>query len=783
MESDLRIRPRAHPSGRHAVRACTLLGCFALLFASAAIGAAYAGKQINSTLDDLRHQGVTFIYNTDLIPDSLLVQTEPAARAPVEVAREILSPYGLILTQVAPRMFAVVRASPAVRPQTSGNDPPPQRVEEVVVHASRYALAQSLDASHTFLDQVQVTNLPRLGDETLQAVQRLPGAAVNGFSSIGPIRGGIANETAIVLDGLRLYEPFHLKSYLSPVSLLDSRIIDGIDVYFGGFPAVYGDRMSAIIDARTIRPAIGRYYELGLTLFHASALASLAFDDEAGNVLISARRSNLGEIASLAENDIGKPRYADGFARLSYEFSDTTRGSLSALLSNDKVDAVRNSGTESARDESSNRYLWLHVEHDWSEAVRTRGILSWTDVENLREGAVDDPGSRIGTVNDIRTFSVVGLRIDNEWHTGSLDHRFGAEVRRLWADYEYDAHTSFSEGFPFTGSPAMQLDRTEVLHPDGFEASGYWDVRFMPTARWTFEAGLRVDTQTYDGSGDAEQWGPRASVLYQPRSGTRLRASWGRFYQSQGINELQVEDGVTRFYPAQHAVHSILSLEHSFSADVDARVELYRKEYDGVSPRFENLFDPTQLLPELAFDRVRIAPDSARTEGIELSLNWHPQTAWSGWFSYTWSRAIDRIDDHDEYRSWDQRHAVSLGVAWTQGPWAFTLANTYHSGWPTTLLSLEPGTAEPSLVLGPRNAARYAAFNSVDMRLTRTFALPRGQLDAYLEVTNALSRENPCCSEYTLSTGTDGTAILNRETDSWLPLVPSFGVLWRYGKP
>ena len=86
-------------------------------------------------------------------------------------------------------------------------------------------------------------------------------------------------------------------------------------------------------------------------------------------------------------------------------------------------------------------------------------------------------------------------------------------------------------------------------------------------------------------------------------------------------------------------------------------------------------------------------------------------------------------------------------------------------------------------MLGPRNAARYAAFNSVDMRLTRTFALPRGQLDAYLEVTNALSRENPCCSEYTLSTGTDGAAILNRETDSWLPLVPSFGVLWRYGKP
>jgi hypothetical protein len=34
-------------------------------------------------------------------------------------------------------------------------------------------------------------------------VQRLPGVAANGFSSIAAIRGGVPNETAIVLDGLR----------------------------------------------------------------------------------------------------------------------------------------------------------------------------------------------------------------------------------------------------------------------------------------------------------------------------------------------------------------------------------------------------------------------------------------------------------------------------------------------------------------------------------------------------------------------------------------------------
>ena len=118
--------------------------------------------------------------------------------------------------------------------------------------------------------------MPRLADETLRAVQRLPGTPTNGFSSIGPVRGGEPNETAIVLDGLRLYEPFHLKNFLSPVSLLDSRLIDGIEFYSGGFPVDL--RRSHERDHRCHDRAARdpRYFELGLNLFHASALAASA---------------------------------------------------------------------------------------------------------------------------------------------------------------------------------------------------------------------------------------------------------------------------------------------------------------------------------------------------------------------------------------------------------------------------------------------------------------------------------------------------------------------------
>ena len=233
------------------------------------------GRSVGDVLKDLRSQGLIFIYNDQIVPASLRVEVEPDASHGLELAREILAAHGLTISEAAPRVYAVVRDSsaPVRRPPAARQEPP--KLEEVVVQTSRYMLAAENIAPKNFLTQDEVQAMPRLADETLRAVQRLPGAATNGVSSLGSIRGGEPGETAILLNGLRLYEPFHLKNFYSPVSLLDSRLIDGIEFYSGGFPAPYGDRMSAIIDARTIRPE-QRYYEAGVSFFNTNALAATA---------------------------------------------------------------------------------------------------------------------------------------------------------------------------------------------------------------------------------------------------------------------------------------------------------------------------------------------------------------------------------------------------------------------------------------------------------------------------------------------------------------------------
>lgn len=769
--------------GFTAKAAGVVLLCWLSMVASAAD---YANRKVVSVLDELRSSGLVFIYNVDIVPPNLPVASEPAARSGIALANEILAAHSLKAEPVASGVYAIVRVPFAVKPAAAApiesKRPERPELDEIVVISSLYKVANS-EPSSVQLTQAQVENTPRLADDPLRALQRLPGSTTNGFSSVGSTRGGAPNETALVLDGLRLYEPFHLKDFLSPISVLDPRIVGDMRYYAGGYSVQYGDRMSAIIDATTVRHDERRYLEAGLTLFHLNGLYARDIVPDRTNMLVAARRSNLDILSQFAESKFGEPDYADGFARIEHRISDATRLKVEALISSDDIDVLKEGGIQRAQASYNSTYAWATLEHDWNESFDTRLIVSYTDIDNRREGTIESPGVRTGSVRDSRSFHVAGLRVDNHW-SAQLGERpilndFGVEVRRLSSRYAYSSALQVAADYPFVGSPAFSVLRESSPTPAGYESSAYWESRFEVFDRLTLQAGLRADTQTYDVSGDPEQWSPRVGLLYATKGRTELRASWGRFYQAQGINELQVEDGVTGFYPAQHADHSIVSVQHSYPVGLDIRVEAYRKDYKQLNQRFENVLDSHVLLPELEYDRVSIRPTRARIQGVELLAQLHPTGSWSGWFSYSWSRAEDRVESGYVPRNWDQTHAFNLGIVWTRGPWVVALTDSYHTGWPTTNVIRNMQSPNPEFVLGDRNADRLAAFNSLDMRIARTFAFSHSVLEVFIEGSNVLDDANQCCVSFTQTASPNGPTV-TRKVDYWLPLIPSAGILWRH---
>jgi hypothetical protein len=651
----------------------------------------------------------------------------------------------------------------------------PEPIANVVVTASRYTLAADIPEVHAFLSQQELEALPRLAEDALKAVHRLPGAASNGLAGLAHMRGGDANETLVLLDGLPLYEPFHLRLLQSPSSVLDERIIDGLDVYAGGFTAEYGDRMSAIIDARSLRPDADAYYELGLSLMHASALASHRFADGRGQWLASIRRSNLDEVADILRSDIGEPTYLDGFARVDYEWSPATRGSLHMLLANDKAEITNPEGTEHADVRYSNAYLWGTLSHDWSDRLATTALVSFTDVGAQREAEVFEPGQRVGLVDDERDYDVLGLKVDASYATARWLQRAGIDVRWLDAAYDYTGAVDFAADYPYPGAQAQSFARTLAPEPSGEHFAVYYSVRGKLTDSLTAEFGIRWDEETYGADAD-DQLAPRFNLAWRLSDATRLLASWGRYQQFQGIEELPVEDGVDQFSPAQSSDHLILGLEHELAPAYSLRIEAYRKDYTDLRTRYESLYDPLSLAPELRWDRVSFTPSSALATGAEVLLTRKPVDEWSGWLGYAWSRVTDQVSGSEVRRSWDQTHTLNGGVLWSRGPWQATLALQYHTGWPVTDIALD---AQGNVVQGARNGTRYSDFASVDARVSHEWTLPRGTLTLHAEVTNMLDRRNPCCTDILYET--DGvTPTLELERRHWLPLVPSVGVLWKF---
>ena len=124
-------------------------------------------------------------------------------------------------------------------------------------------------------------------------------------------------------------------------------------------------------------------------------------------------------------------------------------------------------------------------------------------------------------------------------------------------------------------------------------------------------------------------------------------------------------------------------------------------------PHFENLLDPMSLVPEIAPDRVEVAPLAADVRGAEISLvseghelNW--------WLGLAWSEALDSLGGTQVPRSWDQTWAATAALDWIRGNWRFGAVAGSHRGWPTTRVD--------GSELGSRNADRFPIRATLDLR-------------------------------------------------------------------
>ena len=757
-----------------------LLACLA----GTAEAASYRGLPLGDALEQLRAGGLELLYSSDLVKPWMRIDREPRAIEPRALLAEILTPHGITFADGPGGTLVLTRerqGAPRTAAPGAPHRPAPAPLDAVVVSASHYQFGDQPAFSPAVMSAARLETLPDIGEDPLLAVGRLPGVARLDFSSRVHLRGGTDTETLVRFDDLRLYNPYHLKDFFGAFSTIDPGIISDIRVYTGGFPVNFGDRSSGVVDIAPRLPSDDVRGQAVLSLFTAGVSAAGAFGDGAGDWAVSARRGNMDYYVDFANADIGEPRYYDLYAHAGRRINDWLAVSANTLLFDDRVIATDNDQEEEAVADYRDEYHWLRFDLGAADGLGGRVLAAYTRLESERSGTAGLPGVGNGALVDRRHFTIGSLQAEGWWRAGAHSLlQAGAEWRQQDGWYDYQDQADLSLLFLTPGAPTSATrTRAITVRPSGHQTGAYLNWRFEPSAAIASDLGVRWDSESL-APGDGSHWSPRAVLMWSPSERTRLRLGWGRYYQAQAINELQVPDGELQYQPAQRATHHVASIEHEISRALTLRAEVYRKDYRQPFRRHENLLNTLVVLPELKPDRIVIAPDSAVAEGAEVSLNYEAG-AISGWLSYTRARVRDRVNGEWLNRSWDQRDYASGGFNWRGTRWEASLAATWHRGWPTTdveLLTLEPF---PLVAAGKRNASRIADYARLDLRVARRFDLESaGELTAFAEISNLLVRDNVCCIEYQLEDTEGAEVLLDVEPMSSLKIVPSAGVVWKF---
>lgn len=745
----------------------------------------WQGKSLSSYLDSLNSAGLRIIYSSGLVPESLRIESEPGEITSELQLANFLQHYGLALREGPENSLLVTRPAESTA-QTGSSAAPVEAtpIPEIVVSASLHRLEYAAPGSYTSLTRELADRVPAASEEAVRLATHLPGVASDGLSARSHVRGGDENEVLFLYDGLRLYEPYHLKDFQNVATILNASAVAGMDYYTGAYPAQFGDRMSGVIDVDRRTPERDIETELALSFFNASVLSMGRFGGaDQGDWLFTARRGNLDLIVDVVDPARGNPAYQDYQAHVGWEFGPRSRVSFNLLFSYDKLGLDDPQRGEQAGADYENQVAWIKWDADWSDNLSSQTHFAYTHIVNQRNGLLQMPGIVQGSLQEANDFAIAELKQGWRWILGDkLMWSFGLNLRDLEARYQFESARTLQAPFDTVLGNEPGFTRSYDLDPAGAQYAVHTELRWQPVSVLTLEAGLRWDQQNYTTASDDKQYSPRLGLLYQPSANTELRFGWGQFYQAQEINELQLSDGLTGYFPAQRSRHMVASVSHQLSADISVDVSIYDKRFSQVQPRFQNIFNTLTLLPELQFDRVAIDADQARARGAEILVSkGTSDSAIMWWFNYVWAVVEDEFADSKAKRSWDQTHTVKAGLSWRWRRWDFSAAAELHTGWPKTELYGElvpgPGGApQLELTTGPYNDRRYTNLVRFDGRVSRDFAVRRGTLTTFLAITNLFDRSNPCCIEY--SVANDGS--LAGKEASWLPLLPSLGVIWRF---
>ncbi len=638
------------------------------------------------------------------------------------------------------------------------------------------------------VDPAMIRALPAvLETDVLRVLAISPSAsAPSDFLSVPYVRGGASEGTPVMLDGVRLFNPFHLGGLFSAVN---PEAVDHVTLLPGsGAGTQRIGSLSGAIEIATRDGARDRHRVAG-----AVGLASsrLSVEGPIGNhtsYLVNGRHTYVHLLARVLGVDFPYS-FSDLHAKITHDFGAFRRLSVTGYTNSEGI----------AYD-----HTWYvgSTEFDWGSSAVTAHYR-----DRLAGGAFLDVTighSRFG--NDMLEFDALDDRGRPVWDTAVSGRGQMTEDR---ADLRATWH--LSRGTLTTGTQAVHfvanhhysvsdLDLDLILAPLTLRtrqwrigAFANMDVPLNPI--WRTRVGVRFDHFT----GVTNTFSPFAELSYAG-SWWEARLSAARAYQA--LASLRNEEAIFASFLAYDLLAPVdtgpVPRNTEISAGWEGSRNAWRLRLDAYARRMDGLRIPVSEPGEYPPGEPALGDLSARmvgsgtAAGVEASWSWG-RGPLSTVGSYRWSRATRTVENMTYTPRFHRDHELEVGAAVESGRSTWSARFSLRSGQPTTrTLAVMPiGDHDHQerddilyvVFMGDYNAERLPAYVRLDLGWRRTpweFRAGRRSFAPFVSVTNLFSLPNVVAGNASVDHERDDVLRIERHYLPQMPMLVFFGLEFRF---
>jgi len=593
---------------------------------------------------------------------------------------------------------------------------------------------RELESDLLNISNIELNLALKLGEPDLfRVLETFPGVAtVNDYNMGLYIRGGNSDQNLILLDGMPIYNPFHLVGIFST---FDESAIQSANVSKSSINPVYGNRLSSVIDVN-VRDGTSAehagYINLSFLSSKIRAEGPLPF----GSYLFTIRRTYadlfVNTVTKLIKSDLKLPYYfIDGMGKVVIKPGNRNRLEITSYIGRDVYDM-----RVIDEDSSVGVYTWQNkaLGFNYSSVINPqlifylRGSMSqfgaeWVPTDTMRSNMIDN----VFTGKTINAYF-------------RYDHSFIGQIK---AGVENNSNDYYLKTKGFSYQP-IYFEKNRSL-----ENSAFFSIYRQFGALFNVNGGLRM---THFSIQDTLTFAPQISLGWKITPTHEIQLHWGKYHQDLmtiGTEEiiLSMFDAwvtVPENLPVMAAEQIAMSYSWQIQRNLALDLALYHKRFNHLVEYNTTKYSPID--PDF-IDGTGIA------NGLEILLKGNVGKI-QGWLSYSYSQVEKTVNGITYPPKYDRPHDLDLVLNYQlTKKWTIGSRFVYHSGTPFTqiigyirqplyedfLTGSYPREIE---VHGERNAWSYPAYHRLDINFVKKFDWKSRPMEFYIDLANVYARLN-----------------------------------------